>query len=204
MTSNSVAPEAEPRKIMLIRHAEKPNDGPPFGVKEDGTVNKHSIVVRGWQRAGALVQFFANPTHPTIATPDMIFAATTTLSTAVKPEDAKSLRPQETIGPVAAKLGCPRNADISVGDEPRLIAALRRTPGVVLVAWEHKRIPAIASAFASVPHAWSDDVFDVVWVLDRRPDGAYDFSVVQQNLLSGDNGPAQRPAPHADERSMTE
>jgi hypothetical protein len=204
MISNSVSPGAGPQKIMLIRHAEKPNDGPPFGVKEDGTVNKHSIVVRGWQRAGALVQFFANPTHRKIATPAVIFAATTTDSSEVKPDDAKSLRPQETIGPVAAKLGCPRNAKISVGDEPRLIAALRRTPGVVLVAWEHKRIPAIASAFASVPQEWGDDVFDVVWVLDRRPDGAYDFSVVQQNLLFGDSTSAQEPAPDAGQGSVTE
>jgi hypothetical protein len=175
-------------KIMLIRHAEKPDAMPPFGVKPDGTANKHSILVRGWQRAGALVPFFVRPADPKVATPEAIFAATTAPDPGpgLSKDDARSLRPVQTIGPLAAKLGCPLRTDISVGDEDKLIAALRATQGVVLVAWEHKRIPTIAQAFsAKAPADWGDG-FDVVWVLDRNPDRTYDLSIVYQALLAGD------------------
>lgn len=177
---------AGPDKIMLIRHAEKPEDSTPAGVREDGTANKHSIIVRGWQRAGALVAFFAKPSHPKIATPNAIFAAATTDDPAVKPEDAKSLRPQETATPLAARLGLRVNTSVPVGQETTLISALQQTPGIVLVTWEHKRIPTIAAAFGRVPDSWGE-AFDVVWVLDRLSDGSYAFSVVNQDLLAGDS-----------------
>ena len=45
-----------PQQILIIRHAEKPPPlgPPPPGIKEDGSHDRHSLVVRGWQRAGAL------------------------------------------------------------------------------------------------------------------------------------------------------
>jgi len=46
------------QKIMIIRHAEKPEHHGPRGVDENGNEDKESLTVRGWQRAGALVQFF--------------------------------------------------------------------------------------------------------------------------------------------------
>jgi hypothetical protein len=66
---------AGPDKIMLIRHAKKPNGSPPAGVTEDGLEDKHSLIVRGWQRAGALVAFFPKPTLAGIATPTAVFAS---------------------------------------------------------------------------------------------------------------------------------
>lgn len=170
---------------MLIRHAEKPDGDGVAGVKEDGSTDKHSITVRGWQRAGALVPFFARPAHPKIARPNVIYAAAPTDNPEIKPEDAKSLRPQETVAPVAARLGCRVRTDVRVGDETALVEALRGLHGIVLVAWEHKRIPIIAGSFAAAPAEWGD-AFDVVWVLDRNPDGSYEFSTVRQDLLCGD------------------
>ena len=40
-------------KIMVIRHAEKP-DGEHEGVTSHGETDKRSLIVRGWQRAGGL------------------------------------------------------------------------------------------------------------------------------------------------------
>jgi broad specificity phosphatase PhoE len=176
-----------PAKIMLIRHAEKPAEPPPYGVTEDGEQNQYSLSVRGWQRAGALIPFFSRPFHPAIAVPDAIYASATTDNAEVERKDAKSLRPMETVTPLARRLGCEFHTSIEVGDEPGLIEALRAESGTVLVAWEHNRIPSIAAGFVDNPPAWGD-AFDAVWVLDRQPDGTYAFSAVAQDLLAGDGG----------------
>jgi hypothetical protein len=169
---------------MLIRHAEKP-DASNAGVSAEGSTDKHSLIVRGWQRAGALVAFFAKPALPGIAVPATIFASTTTDDPSVPSEEAKSLRPQETVAPVAAKLGIAVNNTVAVGNEPALIALLQASIGIVLVAWEHNHIPIIAGGFIESPPPWGDR-FDAVWVLDRQPGGQYALSVVNQELLEGD------------------
>lgn len=49
-------------KVMIIRHADKPpeppKEPPPFGVTREGTQDEQALIVRGWQRAGALASFF--------------------------------------------------------------------------------------------------------------------------------------------------
>jgi hypothetical protein len=174
-----------PDKIMLIRHAEKAVFDSPAGVREDGSSDKHSLIVRGWQRAGALVEFFAKPTHPNIAAPATIFASTTSDDPSISPEEAKSLRPQETVEPLGRKLDVALNATVAVGNESALIALLRACSGTVLVAWEHKHIPVIAGGFTDNPPAWGDR-FDAVWVLDWQADDHYVLTVVNQDLLDGD------------------
>ncbi|MGP6157517.1 MAG: hypothetical protein ACLPYS_08430 [Vulcanimicrobiaceae bacterium] len=174
-----------PDKIMLIRHAEKPSFDPPGGVREDGSSDKHSLIVRGWQRAGALVTFFAKPTRPGIGVPATIFAVATSRDPSVSSEEAKSLRAQETVAALGRKLGVALNTTVAVGNDSALIAELRRAAGVVLVASEHKHIPVIAGGFIENPPAWGDR-FDAVWVLDRQADDHYLLTVVNQELLDGD------------------
>ena len=43
--------------IMVIRHAEKPDSG-NVGVQLDGSQDADSLIVQGWQRAGALAVLF--------------------------------------------------------------------------------------------------------------------------------------------------
>lgn len=89
-------------KIMIIRHAEKPPDsGEPFGVTAKGNQDVESLIIQGWQRAGALACFFA-PTHgplqdAELATPQFLFAS--------ESKSGGSERPVETITPLASKLG---------------------------------------------------------------------------------------------------
>jgi hypothetical protein len=176
---------ASPDKIMLIRHAEKPASPPPAGVNENGDADKHSLIVRGWQRAGALVEFFENPARPGISRPATIFAATISNDATIDPDDSKSLRPAETVAPLVAKSGAIFRNDIPVGAEGQAIDAIKMCRGVVLVSWEHKRIPTIAAGFIANPPVWGDR-FDAVWILDQQPDGSYVLSIVNQDLLSGD------------------
>jgi hypothetical protein len=67
-------------KVMIIRHGEKPQPGEPeLGVDENGNVDKNELIVRGWQRAGALARFFLpkddEPTDAPLSKPTYLFAA---------------------------------------------------------------------------------------------------------------------------------
>lgn len=94
-----------PGKIMIIRHGEKPPKSPstkgPWDVLVNGEPGKgKSLIVPGWQRAGALNAFFApykaKPASPQIAKPDYIYAAD---------PKGESHRPWETVTPLTAWLG---------------------------------------------------------------------------------------------------
>jgi len=89
--------------IMIVRHAEKPttvND--EHGVRPDGEHDRHSLTVRGWTRAGALVGLFA-PRHgepkTSLARPAAIYAASHA--------GDGSRRPIQTVTPLAEWLELP-------------------------------------------------------------------------------------------------
>src|SRR5438477_8341538 len=69
-----------PKQIMIIRHAEKP-DAQTAGVSLGGEQDDENLTVRGWQRSGALVRFFApaagSRPDTRVVTPQFIFASGT-------------------------------------------------------------------------------------------------------------------------------
>ena len=181
----SVRSPGAPRQILIIRHAEKPALlGPPSGVDENGAPRAHSLIVRGWQRAGALASFFAEPRDLALQRPTAVYAPPTDGA------QGDHGRPFETVGPTAAKLGMTINTEFSLDQELELAAALLQADGVLLVAWEHSRIPRIANAIlgddTTAPQSWPNSRFDVVWVFDRGGAGNYRFTQRPQLLLSGD------------------
>jgi hypothetical protein len=172
-------------KIMLIRHAEKPDDK-DGGVDQKGNPDKHDLIVRGWLRAGALVQFFANPRDPNspIKKPATIFATEPSSQTASK-------RPLHTVTPLAKFLGIAINSAITEGSEQELVNTAVASTGVVLIAWHHEAIPAIANLILqnqSAPQKWPGERFDMVWIFSRAAANApWAFSQAPQLLLSGDS-----------------
>ncbi len=199
--------------IMIIRHAEKPPEPPasppPFGVTPAGIQDDHSLSVRGWQRAGALVGVFAPPLgqspRPPLVTPDHIYAFKID-GERDHPHDAvgapigsKGKRAQQTVAPLVAKLGARVACDFTFdkGDEAAMIASAMRHHGAVLICWEHHNMPLITrqmpvASDTPMPSAWPLDAqgigrFDVVWlfVYDAAAD-AYRFGQVAQLLLMGD------------------
>lgn len=207
--------KAKATKIMIIRHAEKPLADPPTsGVEIDGTQNQDSLIVQGWQRAGALVALFAPARGPLqdhrLATPQFIYA--TKVSTSSKPEegsapsDDEGNRPQETVTPLIDRLQRPPvdsegvmvlqiNFTFEKGQEEELAASALSCDGVVLISWPHGQIPNLASHIPLSPdnkHStptvkWPSDRFDIVWVFDLETStGGYHFHQVPQLLLAGD------------------
>ena len=178
-----------PTTIMLIRHAEKPTVPPPHGVDENGTSDKNSLIVRGWQRAGALVPFFRTPWVDGISTPTAIYAAGTSDKPVMVDGDdvGKSLRAEQTVTPLAQALSLNVQQHYLVGQEDLLVQSIQSESGVVLVAWEHKHLPLIAQRLsAAAPNKWpGKDVFDLVWVFKASNSG-YNFLSITQVLLAGD------------------
>ena len=197
--------------IMIIRHAEKPPEPPapppPFGVTPDGRQDDHSLTVRGWQRAGALVNVFApSRTMPSsIKTPQFIYAVKVDIDdenlhdAAGKKIGTKGKRAQQTVAPLAEKLRSTAtlNFTFDKGDEAAMITSVMASPGVVLICWVHENIPRIASQIpvntdTPVPQSWPNDAegygrFDVVWLFEyENTAGTYRFSHIPQILLAGD------------------
>lgn len=175
-------------KIMVIRHAERPNSsGSIAGVTAAGANNKRELIVRGWQRSGALARFFAplhGSTDPRLAEPKTIFASKVG-------KQSKSLRPQHTVLETATLLKRKLVLDYAKGQEDKLVKAALAAKGPVLIAWEHEAIPDIANHIlgnkTTVPQKWPGSRFDLVWVFDRaNASGKWKFTQVPQLLLSGD------------------
>jgi hypothetical protein len=178
-------------RIMVIRHAEKPSDdGSILGVNAAGAGDKHELIVRGWQRSGALARLFAPLgvfADPRLAQPQTIYAS--------KVDDqSSSLRPQHTVLELATLLG-PKAQFVlhyGKGKEDNLVEAAVAANGPVLIAWEHEAIPKIANHIlgnkTTVPQTWSGSRFDLVWVFDRADASSdWSFAQVPQLLLSGDS-----------------
>jgi hypothetical protein len=178
-----------PAKIMLIRHGEKPRGGgADGGVSPDGLPDPEELTVRGWQRSGALVRFFAPAgghfSQAEVATPDVIFAS------GIAPH-SKSLRPQHTVLALADFLGQQLVLGHPKGGEDALVADVLSRDGTVLIAWEHEAIPGITNQIlgntTTCPQRWPDDRFDVLWVLRSTGSaGGWAFTQVPQLLLPED------------------
>jgi len=191
-------------KIIIIRHGEKPaNPKPhkphvlPFGVNKNGIQDVHSLLVQGWQRAGALANFFA-PTNgkfqnAAIATPATVFACAVRMDTKGK---QTGLRPKETITPLVQKLkkmgSVQTNFSFGETQDEEVANAAMACRGVVLICWEHHNISQIVSFIPTknkraVPSAWDRKRFDLVWVFDLNKDTQlYTFTQVPQFLLAKD------------------
>jgi len=177
-------------KIMLIRHGEKPSDDGKFiGVAANGTQDREELIVRGWQRSGALVRLLAPRDRkfvdPRLAQPSTIFASAIG-------KHSKSLRPQHTVLELSRALKLALDLRFAKGDEADLAKAAVAAAGPVLIAWEHEAIPEIANHIlgnsTTCPQKWAGSRFDLVWVLDRRRTApGWDFAQVPQMLFAGDD-----------------
>jgi hypothetical protein len=180
--------------ILVIRHAEKP-DNPTIGpgLTEQGVENKHSLVVRGWQRAGTWAALFGSAAlGADFPTPSVIYAADP-----AKPptEDGSvSKRPFQTILPLCQRLHITPVTRFGVGDEMQLLDEVRELTGIALLCWEHKRIaeailPELAKGqtLPNLPAKWDGTRFDVVLRFDRAQSGGqWSFRQLFPRLLAGD------------------
>jgi hypothetical protein len=179
-------------EILLLRHAEKPDRSESCaGITQEGRKDAKSLTVRGWQRAGALAVLLApnRLISSSLPRPDRIYAS------AFREGGGHSRRPEQTVQPLAHKLGCPVDLTWALHQEEAFGTALAAGVGTALVCWQHQGLAALARAIAApqplsaLPADWSwpDDRYDVIWSLRREnPSEIWHFTQYCQSLLSGD------------------
>jgi hypothetical protein len=180
--------------IMLIRHGEKP-DTPELGpgLTAQGNKDDRSLVIRGWQRAGAWAALFGSGLEPNYPRPEVVYAADPNKDP--EGDETISKRPWETIVPLCDRLGLNPVTKYGVSDEAALVTEVKQLAGVVLVSWEHKKIveailPGLAAeqTVPDLPIKWNGDRFDVVLRFDQPERGAsWRFRQLFPKLLGGDS-----------------
>src|ERR1700761_339829 len=183
----NVAPEV----IYIIRHAEKPLKPPLSGVDYAGGQNEHSLLPRGWQRSGALAALFHpefGPARSGLRTPTVLVAPSWG-----HPGKTAAHRSYQTIQGLSEHLELPITARFAQGEEQQLADSLvGGHSGVVLICWEHKHIPVIASALpvvsgTAIPRKWPRERYDVIWSFTLVPGPGpvrYAFDQIPQQLLA--------------------
>lgn len=161
-----------PKQIILIRHGEKKD-----GNELDG---------KGEKRAKQLVDFFLYDSRTlNFGVPFAIYA--------MKPHDKTgSLRPIETVTPLADKLGLKINKDYQKDDVKDLVKDMfdhsKYGGKLIVVCWEHTLILSIVKELGidtpPCPKEWPDDIFDWAFLIDIDKNGkAIDFKCIKQHLL---------------------
>ena len=154
----SASLDALPAQVILIRHAEKPLEG-------------NELTIEGQKRAAALATYFTKA-------PEVLRFGPPAALYAMRPaREDSSVRPIQTLTPLASVLNLKINTDYSNDQYLEMVRAIKNNPAylgkMVLICWEHHVIPEIARAFgaAQAPKKWHGHVFDRVWILTFNPKG---------------------------------
>jgi hypothetical protein len=165
---------AQPAQVIIIRHAEKPDDG-------------NELSVRGEERAAALVPYF-------LKSDELLKFKTPVAIYAQKPASAtSSVRAIETVKPLADALQLKVNDEYERDDYQKMVDMVMHTKSyaghTVLICWEHKVIPDIAATFGAedAPAKWSGSDFDRTWVITFKAEKPPHCKNLPQKLMYGDS-----------------
>ena len=178
------AAEFTTQTIVLVRHGEKPASG--LG----------QLSCRGLNRALALTEVLRHA----FGRPDAMFAPDPAVQKRDGDEAYDYVRPLATIEPAAIAFGLPVDASFGLTDVAGLSHALdatRLNRAVVVVAWEHTELVAIARLLlaehggqqADVP-GWDRQDFDGMYVVRIRREGDRTSSTFERRA-EGLNGLSQ-------------
>ena len=135
---------ADDLKVVIIRHAEKPDTG-------------HNLSCQGQNRALLLPKVL----HQKFNYPGEIYVA----STGVGRSNAH-FRMLETIIPFAVKYELRIDAEFELSAYPALVDQVLKKHGTILIVWEHTGIPALATQLGVIsPPRWKGKDFDSIWVI---------------------------------------
>ena len=154
------------QRVIIIRHAEKPNDG-------------DNLSCKGFNRSLQLPAVLYNK----FKTPSKIFVPSMDNA-----KSASHLRMLETIIPFAVKYNLSINSKYDVDNVKDMADAIEKMNGYVLVVWEHDKIDNLAKALGADVKGmkWNDNDYDSIWIIDFKNGKAF-LSFDKENLNpSGD------------------
>lgn len=133
------------QKVVIIRHAEKPDNG-------------DNLSCKGFNRSLQLPAVL----YAKYKIPDKIFVPFVDNG-----KSANQLRMLQTITPFAVKYNVNINSKYDVDDVKDLAATILKSNGYVLVVWEHTKIDNLAKALGADAKGmkWSNDDFDSIWII---------------------------------------
>ena len=145
-------PDGGPSRIILMRHADKPDD-----------LDDPNLSAAGVTRAKHLATYIPQ----TFGKPDYIIATA---------HSKHSDRPIETVEPLAEAIGVEVQHDIEDKDFEDLVEDIFSDSAyhgkTVVICWHHGTLPAIAALLGapagSYPDPWPDDTYNII--LDFRYD----------------------------------
>jgi phosphohistidine phosphatase SixA len=159
---------AGPHIVMIIRHAEKPDE------EKDPNLSP-----KGYERANALAKVIPE----NFPRPDFLIATK---------RGKASARPYETITPLSKALHEPIEANFKDEEYTQVAHEVLTNPKfdgkVVLIAWHHGKIPELTKALGvtDAPDKWNSEVFDRVWEI-TYDNGKPSWQNLPQRALPGDS-----------------
>ncbi|WP_214073842.1 histidine phosphatase family protein [Mucilaginibacter sp. dw_454] len=132
-------------RIIILRHAEKPNQG-------------DNLSCAGFDRALKLPAVI----KAKFGVPDYLYVPAPSTG-----KVTKSLRMTETISPLAIKYNLAINTNYDTDETAQLAANILKKTGTVLVVWEHDNISGIIKALDvdTKKLKWKGDDFDSLWIV---------------------------------------
>ncbi|MBA3813604.1 MAG: histidine phosphatase family protein [Alphaproteobacteria bacterium] len=165
------AASATPKKVVIIRHAEKIQGG-------------KDLNLQGYKRAGALPYYFSGTPIYNDPAPRHIFAA-------ALDEADSSVRPIQTCTPIANYFKVPLNIEFKHTETDQLAQEILKNPkydgSTVLVCWSHGHIrPLVLALGGEDPGKWNADIFDQVYLLTFEDSTQPKLQKILQKLMFGD------------------
>jgi hypothetical protein len=156
-----------PARIILMRHAEKPDDKSIITLSD-----------KGYSRASALPPEFI----AAFGKPYRIYAAA---------NDKKSIRPYETALPLAESINMEVLAPYVDDDYLNLVNDILSDPELVgrtiVIFWHHGNMANIVEKLGGpVVKKWDKNIYDRLWILDYTADSIV-YQDSAQRLLFGDS-----------------
>lgn len=134
-------------RVVIIRHAEKPEKG-------------DNLSCQGQNRAVQLAQVL----YQQFQLPDYIYVPSLDADKATSHS-----RMFQTITPFAVKYNLAINSKYQDDDYAGVASNVLKKHGTVLMVWSHNSIPKLAKALGvKKPADWKDSDFDSIWVLNYR------------------------------------
>jgi hypothetical protein len=129
-------------KVVIIRHAEKPDSGDNLSCQGQN---------RALQLPNVLMQKFKKIKQ--IYVPALNLGKATT-----------HVRMLQTATPLAIKYNLAINSQYGADDYDKVTSEILKKKGTILMVWEHSAIHSLVKAFGvKHPPEWQDDDFDSIW-----------------------------------------